>query len=443
MEYFNSALAREIVCAKRSGLFDIGIKNISGREVSFTGPPRTFHFLGDEKNVRFYNVACDTGITRDMAEQIYKDETLNIKTEPTTRRGETSKRITSGFFIDERPYLRRRPNSLGRKVFLIIFGGHVVDKSLVIRPNAGKRIQANRSVEDLLRNVRPCNNLNEALDLWEEEFNLADMPYEEIYQFSCRGRHKNTTVVCGSVVPLLQQMISILDKYGTETQSILSIVRVETGNKDVLTNNSINVCGVRNNCNDDHEKRYKEANQKPCIGDKMAKKIEDGIVLLGTIFGRNGSGDFLCKLTDGSEITMSQAMVSDARLCFQDQVSKLIKTGMTLSDAHHLDETIIIDRGDVSDRKPVLSGNNATEPEKNFEVEFTGKMPKTVVGIEVPNKEVRMLMNGETCLVSATKKLLHGIGSQSMKSGVKTTIELFSENHFEIGCSSKYMTVSK
>jgi len=130
MEYFNSALTKEIVCAKRNGLFDTGIKSFSGREISFTGPPRIFHFHGDEKNVRVYDVACDTGITKDMAKQLYEEATLNVKIEP-VRGGWTSTRKVSGFFIDERDYLQRQPNSLGKKVFLIIFGGNLSDKSLV------------------------------------------------------------------------------------------------------------------------------------------------------------------------------------------------------------------------------------------------------------------------------------------------------------------------
>lgn len=122
MEYFYSALEATVRSAKRNGLFDIGIKNFSGREVSFTGPPRTFHFQGDRNIVQFYEVKCDTGITSKMAKHEYEEATVNVK---------TSKRIRSGFYIDDRDYLRKQPDSLGRKVFLIIFAGNFADKVLV------------------------------------------------------------------------------------------------------------------------------------------------------------------------------------------------------------------------------------------------------------------------------------------------------------------------
>jgi len=357
-----------------------------------------------------------------MAKHEYEEATVNVK---------TSKRIRSGFYIDDRDYLRKQPDSLGRKVFLIIFAGNFADKVLVIRPNTGKRILAKHNVDNLLHKLRRCNDTNEALELWDAEFNLADIPYEEKYQFSCHGRHKHTTVICGSVVPILQKMINILDRYGPETQSILSIVRVETGSNDGLINNGIDECEVASG----HEpiEFSSVMNDEPCVDDKVASESGDGVVLLGTIFGKNGSGDFLCKLTNGDTLALNKTMVSYARSCFHDQISKLVNHGMPQSEAHHLEEIINPGRSDRYGGAPIISGNDLDldDPEKNYEVEFTGNMPSTIVGIEVPNKVASMTINGEVCVVSAVRKLLYGIGSRSMTSGVKTARELFSVSQLD------------
>ena len=103
----------------------------SGREISFTGPPRTFHFQGDERYLHVYNVASDTGITWDAAKQMYEEAVSGIK--PNGRsNGLKTKRSKSGFYIDDRGYISRGyPNCLGKKIWLVIYGENSSDRVLV------------------------------------------------------------------------------------------------------------------------------------------------------------------------------------------------------------------------------------------------------------------------------------------------------------------------
>lgn len=38
-------------------------------------------------------------------------------------------------------------------------------------------------------------SVQRAMEIWEREYELADLPYSETYQISCKGRHKETYVV--------------------------------------------------------------------------------------------------------------------------------------------------------------------------------------------------------------------------------------------------------
>ena len=134
-----------------------------------------------------YNVANDTGITAAVAKQMC-DENYEAKC--------STLKSKSGFYVDSRDYIRRGyPNCLGKKIFLFIFGENSNDKVLVIRPNSGKSLMRPFDAHNRLNELHPCRNINDAMELWEKEFIEADIPYGEKYQFSCPGRHKQTTVV--------------------------------------------------------------------------------------------------------------------------------------------------------------------------------------------------------------------------------------------------------
>ena len=104
--------------------------------------------------------------------------------------------------------------------------------------------------------------------------------------------------------------------------------------------------------------------------------------------------------------------------------------GMDEREASQLNEMILVGK-DGKIGEPILSENEAfndDEPEKPFETKFNAALPSIIVGIELPNKMYRETINNEFCDVSATEKLLHGLGDGAMKSGVQTALELFTQN---------------
>lgn len=297
----------------------------------------------------------------------------------------------------------------------------------VIRPNLGKKIMRSVDANKYLENFRPCRNINDALELWQKEFLLSDIPYETKYQVSCPGRHKETTVVCGNVVPILQKMINVFNKYGTETQKVLSIVRVETGSNEGLVKdeeNTSNFGFIKATAKKSHASK-----KQPYLGDKVAMDLGCGI-LFGTIVEKNDNGDYVCDFVDQSKLSLNEVAVTSARSCFQSEIDKLIKMDMDEREASQLDEIILVKKnGKIGE--PIISENEAfndDEPEKPFETKFNATLPSVIVGIELPNKIYREKINNEVHDVSATEKLLHDLGEGAMNSGVQTALELFTQN---------------
>ena len=161
-----------------------------------------------------------------------------------------------------------------------------------------------------LENYRPCRNVNEALELWQKEFVLSDIPYETKYQAFCPGRHKETTVVCGNVVPILQKMIKAFYKYGIETQKALSIVRVETGSNEGLVKHEESTSNF--SLIDATVKKSHAMKKQPCLSDKVAMDLGCGI-LLGSIVEKSDGGDCVCKFVDKSKLSLNEMVVADAR----------------------------------------------------------------------------------------------------------------------------------
>ena len=43
-------------------------------------------------------------------------------------------------------------------------------------------------------------SVDQAMTIWKREFDLADIPYSEEYQFSCKGRHQEVSLFYFSVL---------------------------------------------------------------------------------------------------------------------------------------------------------------------------------------------------------------------------------------------------
>ena len=255
-----------------------------------------------------YNVANDTGITSEAAKEMYYDNlALSEQQSKLNARSKTLK-SKSGFYVDSRDYISKGyPNCLGKKISLFIFGENSNDKVLVIRPNLGKNVMRQFDALEKLKNLCLCSNVHDALELWEREFIEADIPYKRKYQFSCAGRHKETQVVCGNVVPILQKMISAFERPGIETQKVLSIVRVETGTNEGLAKNNEYFGAIKTTA-----KISQFRTKQPCLGDKVAMDLGYGI-LLGSVVEKCKSGRYVCNFVDQSKVSLTKKAVKDAR----------------------------------------------------------------------------------------------------------------------------------
>jgi hypothetical protein len=109
--------------------------------------------------------------------------------------GRRGAQIKTGFYIDD-----RRLYDVTPKVFLVIKQNNdaLSTSVLVIRPNLGRRFKnANLLFNDIYtrRILRPCNNIQQALKIWDKEFQLADIDSTSNYQFSCAGRHNESIIL--------------------------------------------------------------------------------------------------------------------------------------------------------------------------------------------------------------------------------------------------------
>lgn len=204
--------------AKVAGEFDLGIKTLSGQEVKLIGEPRMFRFGGlnaPDEVVFLYKVKCDTGIHSTTALQIYQDAKNEEKNTPKETHNNWTKRgrrfqLSTGFYIDARDFLEKTP-----KVFLIVKRRDFLnEKALVVRPNVGKKLQDEWTLMKKIESgaLRMCaeDKITRAIELWDREYNMADMPSDSKYQFSCVGRHRESIVLTGHVVPVSQTEVVFL-----------------------------------------------------------------------------------------------------------------------------------------------------------------------------------------------------------------------------------------
>ncbi len=65
------------------------------------------------------------------------------------------------------------------------------DKCIVIRPNKLRITEPKESIRRKLMNGHWASvSVDQAMTIWRREFDLANIPASEEYQFSCPGRHK-------------------------------------------------------------------------------------------------------------------------------------------------------------------------------------------------------------------------------------------------------------
>lgn len=87
------------------------------------------------------------------------------------------------------------------KVFFIQNHDNQNDKCVVARPNLGIYTESKDSLRTKFNRgafTRNPVSVQRAMKIWEREYELANIPYSDFYQKSCRGRHKESYVVSSS-----------------------------------------------------------------------------------------------------------------------------------------------------------------------------------------------------------------------------------------------------
>jgi len=185
-DHFLNHLQTEVLIAKRAGTYDHGIKTVTGNAVTIQ-KPRSFCFRGLEakdERVFVYKVSVDRGMSAETARQMFQEASA-LNGEGTNGSGGRQP-IKTGFYIDNRRQYKVP------KMYLVINQGSTNKSCVIVRPNDGKTTWSTGYTRDRLyagHRLSPCNNLDQALEKWTQEFNMADIPLSEFYQQSCKGRH--------------------------------------------------------------------------------------------------------------------------------------------------------------------------------------------------------------------------------------------------------------
>ena len=159
-DYFLNFVEMETKAAKSAGAYDVGITTISGRTVEFVGQPRSFCFGGaaSQQTIQIYQVQVDQGLSFETALEIYRKE-----------QGANDGKVKTGFYLQEK---RGR-----ERIYLIINAG---DKCIAVRPNVGRRVITKGHIMSKIRygEYTKASEI-EAKDMWNQEFDLADIPSTE------------------------------------------------------------------------------------------------------------------------------------------------------------------------------------------------------------------------------------------------------------------------
>ena len=411
-DHFLKYLGMEVRKAKLDGVYDIGIKTMSGHELRIE-KPRAFCFRGleakDEK-VLLYKIVRDRGMESSAALELYNEAKALEENDEGANSAPTGgfffgrqRPIKTGFYFDKRKLTDGSPlfKETGKRVFLIINSGLV--NCVVARPNYGKFLTSKDWVKEYLLQGPPRLSLvadvQEAVTLWDAEFKAANRPFTETYQTYCKGRHTESFVFSGSVVPVLNKIIVSarhISYNGGETQTLPAIVRVEpppstdessTEGDAGATNDAL----ADESADDDDD----EPATEPAVGQKVAIEMLGSSIFRGKIteYKEEEEGDeesggiYVAKFTDGSELEMSTSEAKEAMEMFNTEVSKLMgKAKMQKADASNTEvHAAVCSTAQVSTRRPVLEEgeeDDIEESEKIYEEEYDGVVPKMLVGLE-------------------------------------------------------------
>ncbi len=287
VNHFIKHLDSQVTLAKRAGTYDLGIRTIRGHSVVIE-KPRSFCFRGLEakdERVLLYKVNLDRGMDAASALQLFKEAEAsdNEADSSSTTGGSQVRMIKSGFYIDRRDVFKVP------RMFLIINQGRVSDKCVVVRPNEGKKIKKKEDVwDDLLYGetcrLTFCTDINRAMVTWKKEFDLADRPVSESYQRFCYGRHSESFLFAGDIVPILNKMLVSSNRTGPANDEKLSmpkIKRVEQPANTTEDDSSNELTEDTADGEDDDEDD--DSSEPPTVGHKVAFKMLGSSMFRGSI----------------------------------------------------------------------------------------------------------------------------------------------------------------
>ena len=293
VDHFIKHLGKQVTLAKREGTYDLGIQTIGGHSV-VVEKPRSFCFRGLEakdERVLLYKVKVDRGMDAETALQLYNEAVASDNgvhssvVSIDTPFGVSQVIIKSGFYID------RRNDLEVPRVFLIINQGGVSDKCVVVRPNMGKKTWKNEAVWSTLLHgkyyqLELCSDINQAMAAWKKEFDLADRPESETYQRYCYGRHAESFIFGGDIIPILNKILASSNGYqpgetnNGQQLAMPDVVRVEPPGKAPEDNsaNEGSESAVDGEADDEDD-----SSEPPAVGHKVALKMLGGCVFRGAI----------------------------------------------------------------------------------------------------------------------------------------------------------------
>jgi len=465
-QYFYAVFDQVVKDAKLSGEYDLGIKTYSGREVKFASSPRVFCYGGvanPTDMVYLYHVKQDMGIDSKEAKRIYLEAAEKDGVDSTdtsddwNRRGANRFVLKTGFYIDDRPFLKKTP-----KVFLIVSQGtsSLRDKALVVRPNLGKKLEPLFTLETKISQgiyrLQSESEIEEALKIWDTEFAMADISHDSIYQTSCPGRHKESWILTGHVVPHLMSILSLLDQRRStedahERKNMPRVVRVETVHEcddgsvgslaaplDLASSSSRNI---------KHAKAVKTGSKdgtsvvgQADVGATVAKELSSNGIYRGTIqkykddgmYDSEPGGTFFVRFTNGKKLKMGADRVLEAKTLFQTEYRKLVAVGISEEAASSVSDCLTSrsGRGSNSMLEPVLSliedeDVDLLDYEQKYELVHKGEVPSCIVGLEMPRNEFGISTEVGISFVPAWHRVLQGLACKKMEMNVESSREVY------------------
>jgi len=284
--------------------------------------------------------------------------------------------------------------------------------------------------------------------IWKREFELADLPANETYQFSCPGRHKESFVFAGSIVPILNKLLASASISVDVFQSKpFSVVRVETNSANTEKEASQEELS-------DSEDEPKVPNLSemvvvdPVVGGK--EDIGKGVARQSDKVGKcvfrgeitkykddnmhedcDPSGTFFTKFSDGNKLKMDASQVSKALKLFAKEANRLVASGMPLADARNaLEESTAAGlNGKSNIRKPVLGDGEDEDPENHeliFEETNVDEVPDGIVGLMFDNKHVTAYdAANNAVVVPRHEQVLMHLSKKLVTEGVASARQLY------------------